>query len=108
MTTDEQWLPLGVEGDDAVTFTAPWIELPDWFQESLWQWILRNLFKTQYAGEVVSVRVDLLRQAERVLHISLPVFEDHRINSGPPLVRSRFNELGTKSLLAFVDFLMAG
>jgi hypothetical protein len=31
-TTEEQWLPLGVEGNDAVTFIAPWIEIPEWFQ----------------------------------------------------------------------------
>lgn len=106
--TEEQWLPLGVEGDAAVRFNAPWVAIPVWFQQSLWEWIGPNLRTSQYGGEIVSFRVGLLRQAERMLHISLPVFEDHKVNSGLSLVRRRFGELGPDALLRFVDFLMSG
>lgn len=106
--TDEQWLPLGVEGDQVAVFTLPWTEIPAWFQQSLWEWIGPNLLLSQYGGEIVSFRVGLLRQAERVLHVKLPVFEDHRVSTGMSSLRSKFDELGSDDLLRFVDFLMSG
>jgi hypothetical protein len=105
--TDEQWLPLGVEGDEAVKFTAPWIEIPDWFQQSLWEWIEANLLVRDYNGDA-SIRVGLIRQAERVLHVKLPHFEDYRVSSGVTALRNRYKELGPKALLTFVDFLISG
>ena len=50
-TTDEtQWLPLGVEDYEIAEFTAPWTEVPEWFQTSLWEWIARNLVARGYGG----------------------------------------------------------
>jgi hypothetical protein len=105
-TTDEtQWLPLGVEGNRVAGFTAPWIEIPDWFQLSLWEWIEANLIARSYDAE--SFKAGLIRKAERKLHVALPHMGEHNINSGPSAIRSRYDELGPAALLMFVDFLMS-
>ncbi|QUR68152.1 hypothetical protein [Mycobacterium spongiae] len=105
--TDEHWLPLGIEGDEAVTFTAPWTEIPDWFQESLWKWIAGILLRRNSYGGEGSFDAPRIRQAERVLHVTLPHLEDHNVNSGPGALRERYDQLGPAALLAFVDFLMS-
>lgn len=105
--TDEQWLPLGVDGDEAVTFTAPWTEIPDWFQESLWQWLQTILIADATYNANPKVRVELLRQAERVLHVSLPVFDDYRVSTGMSALRNAYKQLGPKQLLMFVDFILS-
>jgi hypothetical protein len=61
----------------------------------------------QYGGEFAKFRVDLLRQAERALHISLPVFDDDYYESGFALLRNAYNGFGPKALLTFVDFMLS-
>jgi len=50
--TEEQWLPLGADGDEAFKFTAPWIEIPVYFQQSLWEWIKANLIERACNGDL--------------------------------------------------------
>jgi hypothetical protein len=109
MTTDEQWLPLGVEGAGVVTFSEPWTEVPAWFQESLWQWLEQILIArgNGYNGNSDKFRVDLLRQAERVLHVSLPVFENYHTSTGITSLRKAYAKLGPKPLLMFLDFVLS-
>ena len=108
-TTEEEWLPLGMDGDEAVAFTAPWTEIPEWFQQSIWEWLQPILVSRgrSYNGDFAKFRVDLLRQAERVLHVSLPVFEDYHIDSGLSSLRKTYNKFGPKALLIFVDFVLS-
>jgi hypothetical protein len=102
--TEEQWLPLGVGGDEAFKFTAPWIEIPVYFQQSLWEWIEGNLIERAYNGDL-SIRVGLIRQAGRKLHVKLPHFEHYNVSSGKSLLRNRYNELGAKPVRERTDGL---
>lgn len=107
-TTDEteQWVPLGIEGQQAIIFTTPWTEIPDFFQASLWEWIEANVLARSYNGEL-TVKVGLLRQAERKLHVELPDFEPYFVESGMSSLRKTYKKLGPAALLTFVDFLMS-
>jgi hypothetical protein len=103
--TQEQWLPLGVDGNKVVAFITPWADIPDFFQQSLWNWVDSNLVARTLNGYVFDV--ELVRLAERKLHTKLPHSEPHNVNSGPDALREHYNRVGTKPLLAFVDFLMS-
>lgn len=106
-STNETWLPLGVDGDEAVQFSAPWTDIPEWFQESLWQWLTPILVWEGNGYTGPRFRVEILRRAELALHLKLPVFSDHYTDSGVSAVRSRYTELGSKPLLAFIDFVLS-
>lgn len=105
--TQEQWLPLGVEAQQAVHFSAPWREIPDWFQESLWEWIGINLqARNPYDGGM-KFKAGLILLAERKLHVELPHLEEFNVDTGPAAVRKRYGQLGPTALLTFVDFLLS-
>lgn len=103
-TTDEQWFPLGLAGAEVVEFTAPWTEVPDWFQKSLWRWIEHSLLKRDHCGDL-AFNAERIRQAERMLHVTLPQLEEHNVHSGVGALRKRYDQLGPEALLTFVDFL---
>ncbi|EUA26310.1 hypothetical protein I548_4410 [Mycobacterium intracellulare] len=88
------------------TFTAPWTEIPHYFQQSLWDWIDADLIGRSYNSDRF-LRVDLLRRAERKLHAELPSLEEYHVDSGPDALRKHYKKVGPAALLTFVDFLMS-
>jgi hypothetical protein len=57
-----------------------------------------------YNGDL-SMRVGLIRQAGRKLHVKLPHFEHYNVSSGKSLLRNRYNELGAKPVRERTDGL---
>lgn len=70
-TTQEQWLPLGVDADEASEFTALREDVPDYLYRSLWTWIFGKFSVTLNASSGSGFNVGLARQCERVLKISI-------------------------------------
>jgi hypothetical protein len=69
-TTDEQWLPLGMEEDEVAVYTALRQDVPPWLESSLWAWI-NNEF-TFYTRSVYNhFRVELAHKCERALHLTI-------------------------------------
>src|ERR1700757_5337886 len=68
---EEDWLPFGIEDHEVAAFTALWERVPSWFETSLWEWIARNLV-AQTTARTPVIRTQVLRQAERALHVELP------------------------------------
>lgn len=70
--TEEQWLPLGVEGDAAVAeYTALRDDVPDYLYRSLWSWVF-DRFRISVSGMFgTGFNVGLARQCERILRICI-------------------------------------
>lgn len=103
----EPWLPFGIEDHEVAAFTALWERIPSWFETSLWEWIARNLVAQNTARTPV-IRTQLLRQAERALHVELPNLPAHQVGSTLGVLQDLYTSApNPKAQLAFIDFLVS-
>jgi hypothetical protein len=103
---DEEWLPFGVEDHEVAAFTALREDVPSWLDQSLWEWIAKNVVGRGSNGLPV-MRTDLLRRAERVLHVTIPARPPQHVSTGLHELRDRYSTYGPTALLGFVDFLIS-
>jgi hypothetical protein len=105
-TTDEQWLPLGMEEDEVAVYTALRKDVPPWLESSLWAWI-DHLF-TFYTQTIYNnhFRVELAHKCERALRLTIP--HDGKTNLVEGLRGVRYAVSGSPTLpWRLVDFLIS-
>jgi hypothetical protein len=103
---EEKWLPFGIEDQEVAAFTALREDVPPWLEQSLWGWVGSNVI-AQSGGRQWIVRTELLRKAERVLHVTLPVIPAHRVSNALDELRTAYRGQPARAVLALVDFLAA-
>lgn len=103
---EEEWLPFGVADHEVAVFTALREDVPPWLDQSLWEWIAQNVVGRGSNGLPV-INGELLRRAERVLHVHVPVGTTHHVSTGLQELRQSYSIHGPTALLRLVDFLMS-
>lgn len=110
-TTDEQWVPFGLDEDEVATYTALREDIPNWLKTSLWNWINCE-FTGRSSGNTNSIpviRAELLRKCERVLHINIGWNSDETFRVGEALASLKYAYRNRSDLDVWrlVDFCLA-
>ncbi|QUD81388.1 hypothetical protein J8M97_16470 [Gordonia polyisoprenivorans] len=104
---DAPWAPFGLDADEAVEYSALREDIPPWLAPSLWEWIAEE-FTSRSSSGYESLRVELLRESERVLRKSVG-FSGDRFDREIGLVSllASYSTSGPKPLWRLVDFCLS-
>lgn len=100
---ESDWVPLGLDDSELDDYYAGRDDIPEYLETSLWKWIDKQLLSS--SG---TFKPDLVRKAERVLRMSIPV---EHVQDYPrrklQAVRSAYSSRPDIEVWRFVDFLLA-
>jgi hypothetical protein len=104
----EDWRPLGYEGDEAATYDALHEGVPKWMSTSFWDWVTKaftvRMTRAGYSGYRDVFASELLRMAERVLRFST-AYGGGDVSRGVNALHTTISEAGLELRLA--DFLLS-
>lgn len=105
-TTNDQWLPLGLEDDEVEAYAALRDDIPPWLEPSISDWI-GDRFTTERSSMYPGFNSKLARKCERTLRVTIRDDGPHAHAVGMQALTRFMSEQSVRGLWRFVDFLLS-